>query len=70
MPTLLMAVGHMSEEIGVCQSKVRTFISSLEVLTTLMLESLSKQDQIISRSNQSWQFQGAQASFYQLTICP
>lgn len=50
MPNLLMAAGHRSEEISACRSMVRTFISCLEVLTTLMLESLTSQDQIISRS--------------------
>lgn len=68
IPNLLMAVGLTSDEISAFWSTVRTFISSLEVLITLMLESLSRKDKIICRSKQCWKFQGAQASFYCLTM--
>lgn len=51
MPNLLMAAGHASEGISVCQSTERTFTSCLDILTTLMLKNSFRQDQIISSSS-------------------
>lgn len=69
IPNLLMAVGHTSDKIGASWSMVRTFISSLEVLITLMLENLSRKDKIICRSKHCQKFQEVQAIFYCLTSC-